>query len=106
MSSRTLRLDFFLPDYGVAIECQGGQRFEAVDFYGGGKGFQNTINRDIIKKQLCEEHGIRVLYYSDLQIMYPYSVIEDFETMLHAIKEKGFVNNTSDWEYPELPLEF
>lgn len=106
ISSRALRLDFFLPDYGVAIECQGGQHFTAIDFFGGEEGFQNTTDRDLLKKQLCEEHGIRVLYYSDLQIIYPYFVIEDFETLLHAIKEKGFVSDRSKWEDPRLPLVF
>lgn len=106
VSARALRLDFFLPDYSVAIECQGGQHFTAVDFFGGEEGLQNTTDRDLLKKQLCEEHGIRVLYYSDLQIIYPYFVIEDFETLLHAIKEKGFINDKNRWEDPKLPLLF
>ena len=59
-----MHLDFFLPDYGVAIECQGGQHFRAIDLYGGDVALQATIERDFIKKQQCDEHGIRVLYYS------------------------------------------
>ena len=104
VSSGTLRLDFFLPDYSVAIECQGGQHFTAVDYYGGEEGLRSTQERDALKKSLCEKHGIRVLYYSDLGIVYPYFVIEDFETLLHAIKEKGIIMDRSKWQDPVLPL--
>lgn len=102
VSSRTLRLDFFLPDYSVAIECQGGQHFTAVEYYGGEEGLRSTQERDAQKKRLCEKHGIRILYYSDLGIVYPYFVIEDFETLLHAIKEKGIIKDRSLWQDPVL----
>lgn len=102
VSSRTLRLDFFLPDYSVAIECQGGQHFTTVEYYGGEEGLRSTQERDAQKKRLCEKHGIRILYYSDLGIVYPYFVIEDFETLLHAIKEKGIIKDRSLWQDPVL----
>ncbi len=98
VSSRTLRLDFFLPEYGVAIACQGGQHFFSIDYYGGEKGLQSTQERDAQKKELCEKHGIRVLYYSDLGLVYPYFVFEDFEALLHAIKEKGIIKDRSLWQ--------
>lgn len=105
-SVRSMHLDFFLPDYGVAIECQGGQHFRAIDFYGGDAALQYTIERDNIKKQQCEDHGIRVLYYSDLGIEYPYYVIEDLSTLLKAIKARGIVKDTSMWTDPKLPFDF
>lgn len=103
---RPLHLDFFLPEYSVAIECQGGQHFKAVEFYGGEEMFNNTVERDTIKKKLCEEHGIQMLYYSDLGIMYPYEVIEDFQTLKYAIEQRGFVKDTHLWKEPELPFEY
>lgn len=105
-SVKSLRLDFFLPEYGVAIECQGRQHFEPIDFFGGEEGLKNAMERDEIKKKLCEKHDIRVLYYSDQQIMFPYFVIEDFETLLHAIKEKGFARDKTRWESPQLEFPF
>ena len=105
IGTRTMRLDFFLPDYGVAIECQGGQHFFAVDYYGGVNGLQSTQERDAQKKELCEEHGIRVLYYSDLGIVYPYFVFENLGQLLEAIMERGKVD-ASRWIDPELPLDF
>lgn len=101
-----LHLDFFLPEYSVVIECQGGQHFKAVEFYGGEEGFKNTVERDTIKKRLCEEHGIQMLYYSDLGIMYPYDVIEDFDTLMYAIEQRGFVEDTHLWKESELPFVF
>ena len=56
-------LDFYLPDYNVSIECQGGQHFFPVEHFGGDKGFKNTLERDKRKKKLCEENGIKLLYF-------------------------------------------
>ena len=36
-NERNLELDFYLPDYNIGIECQGGQHFEPNDFFGGKK---------------------------------------------------------------------
>jgi hypothetical protein len=43
------------------------------------------IERDKLKKQLCDEHHIRLLYYSNLGIEYPYEVFEDKEKLLNEI---------------------
>lgn len=55
-------LDFFLPDYNIAIECQGIQHFESVDRFGGEKELKEIIKRDKIKKELCEKHNIKLHY--------------------------------------------
>ena len=57
-----MRLDFYLPQYNVAIECQGIQHFEPIEFWGGQKAYKGLIKRDKIKKELCEIHNIRVVY--------------------------------------------
>lgn len=59
-------LDFYLPDYNVGIECQGGQHFEPADYFGGEDGFKQTLERDKRKKALCEKHGIKLLYYGSV----------------------------------------
>lgn len=58
-----LRLDFYLPQFNIAIECQGEQHFYPILMYGGKRGFQYQQTRDRVKKQLCENHGINILYY-------------------------------------------
>jgi len=62
-----LELDFYLPDYGIAIECQGIQHFEPTTFGGINieKAKENLIylqNNDKIKKELCEKNGIKLYY--------------------------------------------
>ncbi len=81
-------LDFFLTDYNIAIECQGRQHF-IYDSNG-----WNTIEHlnktqilDNKKKKLCLEHNINLLYYSNLNIEYPYSVIEGKDNLLNEIKK-------------------
>ena len=88
---KNMRLDFYLPEYNVAIECQGEQHFKPVDFNGKGdefaeKEFLLNTERDTLKKQLCEEHEIKLLYYSNLGIDYPYKVYEDLDELLKEIK--------------------
>ena len=58
-------LDFYLSDYKVGIECQGGQHFFPVERFGGEDGFKQTLERDKRKKALCEKHGVKLLYFGD-----------------------------------------
>lgn len=60
-----LSLDFYLPKYNVAIECQGKQHFEPVEHFGGEKGFEISSQRDKLKLELCKEHDVQIIYYSD-----------------------------------------
>ena len=78
-------MDFYIAEYNVAIECQGIQHFKSVEFFGGYDGLVKTIQRDALKKQLCEENGVKLLYYSDLGIEYPYKVFENKEELLKEI---------------------
>jgi len=57
-----LQLDFYLPDYNIAIECQGIQHFFPISYFGGEKEFEKLIYRDKIKKKLCKKNNI-LLYY-------------------------------------------
>jgi len=100
-----MKLDFFLPDYGVVIECQGEQHFVASDFMGGEEKLASLQRRDRLKEALCLEHGINVLYYSDLGYDYPYPVIEDPSLLLEAIYSNGDFDPDS-LEDPKLPLEY
>ena len=59
-------LDFYLPDYKVGVECQGLQHFFPVEYFGGDKGFKQTLERDKRKKALCEKHDIKLLYFGNV----------------------------------------
>lgn len=80
-----LELDFYLPQYKTAIECQGIQHFVSKDFFGGQEEFKKLFKRDNKKKQLCDENGIKLLYYSNLKIDYPYKVFENKKELLNEI---------------------
>ena len=86
-----LQLDFYIPKYNVAIECQGKQHF--IKESGWRKDnkeeeFNELVERDNKKRKLCEEHGIKLLYYSNLGIEYPYKVYEDKNELLNEILKK------------------
>ena len=60
-----LELDFFLPDYNIAIECQGEQHFKPVSF-GGDKieKYNKQIKLDKLKLDKCKNNGVELLYFS------------------------------------------
>lgn len=79
-------LDFYLNDYDIAIECQGIQHFEIVEHFGGKQGLYEHKERDERKKTLCEEHGIKIIYYANYKHDFPYNVITDKNKLLNEIK--------------------
>lgn len=81
-----LRLDFYLPEYNIAIECQGLQHFKEVKFDENYSTLEETINRDNIKYKLCQEHGIKLFYYADYNYKFPYKVFQNKEELLNNIK--------------------
>ena len=57
------RLDIYLSDYDIAIECQGDQHFVPNEFFGGEKSFKRQLFLDKEKYNECKNAGIIVLYY-------------------------------------------
>ena len=82
-----LELDFYLSQYNIAIECQGKQHFEQIThFDDNGDSFEIRIERDKRKLKLCQDNGVKLLYYSNLGVEYPYNVFEDKELLLKEIR--------------------
>lgn len=78
-------LDFYLPKYNVAIECQGAQHF--IDNAWDHKGtLLKIIKMDELKKELCHKNGVEIKYYSNLAIKYPYQVFEDKKELINDIQ--------------------
>ena len=80
------RLDFFLPDYNIAIEYQGEQHFKPVKYFGGEKRFIDRIERDKKKNKLCFENNIKILYVS----FWPYAyedIINNKKDLIEKIYE-------------------
>ena len=56
------RLDVFLPERNLALEYQGEQHYQAVSAFGGADALARTIERDALKKRLCEENSVELVY--------------------------------------------
>ena len=54
--------DVFITKLNVAIEYQGKQHFEPVDFFGGEESFKEGQERDILKREISKKHGIKLVY--------------------------------------------
>ena len=79
-------LDFYLPQYNIGIECQGEHHFQKSG-WGRGENGEKVIERDLNKLKLCQEHGIKIFFYSNLGIEYPYKVFENKKDLLEEIKK-------------------
>lgn len=56
-------LDFFLPDYNTAIECQGIQHFKPIKRFGGKLAYEKCVLLDKRKKEKCSKNGVKLYYY-------------------------------------------
>lgn len=75
-------LDFYIPEYNFAIECQGEQHYKPVDFANKGEEwakmkFEQIKNNDKRKSILCKENNVK-LYY----IKYNENVVEKLNKIL------------------------
>ena len=82
-----MSLDFYLPDYNIAIECQGKQHFlEKCTFSNNNKETLELVQeRDDTKKRLCKENNVQLLYFSTMKIKFPYKVITNETDLLIEI---------------------
>ena len=81
-----LSLDFYLPEYNIAIECQGKQHFRWNSFFGEEEEFEKQIERDNRKATLCFEHGVKLLYYSNPLLKPTYEVVTNRKELIESIK--------------------
>lgn len=72
VTGENLELDVYNDDLRLAVEYNGRQHYQFNSHFHNGSNdrFQNQQYRDLIKKQLCEENGVRL-------IIVPYSVPPD-----------------------------
>jgi very-short-patch-repair endonuclease len=61
---KPLSLDFYIPQYNVAIECQGEQHFKPIEIFGGEKEYKDILERDKTKLKECQENGVKLFYYT------------------------------------------
>ena len=83
------KLDFFLPQYNIAIECHGEQHFKPIEYFGGEETFKLRKKWDEEKLLLCNNNNIKIIYYSNIKISnYKLGdVINNKEKLLNIIYE-------------------
>ena len=84
------RLDFYLPKYNIAIECQGAQHFKPIIFgnYDEEQAIKNLIEtnkKDLLKKELCEKNNIKLLYYTTKELNLEFN--KKYITNLKSLKK-------------------
>jgi hypothetical protein len=57
-----MEIDFFLNDYNIGIEFQGGQHFKSIEHWGGIEGLKKIQENDKIKQILCNKNNIPLYY--------------------------------------------
>lgn len=78
-------IDFFLPEYNVGIECHGIQHFKPVCFFGGENKYNEQKNRDLLKYELCSEHGIKIYYFTNIERGYFEKIYCNEKTLIEDI---------------------
>lgn len=81
-------LDFYIPKYKIAIECQGIQHFEPLLAFGGDNGLAHRKKLDENKLRLCKERVIDVIYYANYEYDFPYEVKTSKEELINLIRLK------------------
>lgn len=59
---KRMELDVYLPKLKLAFEYQGQQHFRPIDFFGGEQVYIEQVKRDKLKKKLCENRNISLIY--------------------------------------------
>ena len=81
-----MTIDFYLPEYNIAIECQGEQHYRPVKYFGGPGELVKDMKRDKVKEKLLLEHEITPIYFSAEK--YRDDALTEVEEVLNKILEK------------------
>jgi len=58
-------LDVYFPDLNIALEYQGKQHDEPVEYFGGNEAYLNQQKRDKKKKAKCDKNNCKLIYVRD-----------------------------------------
>lgn len=83
-----MSLDFYLPNYDIAIEYQGRQHFSDKTRFN----HKDTLERDLHKLSICNENGVRIMYFTYEFDKIPkdfkyYKIYTDEDTFIKAITD-------------------
>lgn len=55
------RFDIWFPKRYIAVEYNGRQHYEPIDFFGGEEGFRKTVANDKLKAQKCIDNNVKLI---------------------------------------------
>lgn len=58
-------IDIYFTELNIAIEYQGSQHYEPINFFGGIEAFERTKERDENKRKLCLENNCELIYVNE-----------------------------------------
>ena len=68
--------DIFISKLNIAIEYQGQQHFEPVDFFGGEMAFEELKKRDAEMAVLLAQKGVKLVYINYWEEISPQLIID------------------------------
>jgi hypothetical protein len=95
-------LDFYLPDYNIAIECQGIQHFEPKEWFDRKRKFTDRVKDDTKKLKKCLSNNTEMIYVVDnkkyFEKKYNFDIVEPFSgnvsyKMIHINEFSNFFLN-------------
>lgn len=103
-------LDIYIHELEVALEYQGKQHDEPVEFFGGQQAFELNKERDARKKRLCEMYGVHIVYvrpgYRLTDVLDEIKVHSAVEVELESRElAPAFVNNITDYKKELLQID-
>ena len=72
----SMSYDVYICGLKIAIEYQGKQHFEPVEYFGGKEHYDKQIERDKLKLQLSEANGVKLIYINYWEDVTPDLIIE------------------------------
>ena len=82
----SMSYDVYICGLKIAIEYQGKQHFEPVDFFGGEVSHEKQVERDRLKRQLSADNGVRLIYVNYWEDVTPSLIREKIEKALQQEK--------------------
>lgn len=85
-----LELDVFIEELNIGIEHQGEQHFRPVKDFGGYRTFKRVKRNDKLKKEICDQHGVPIVYFGYKEKITGYMVERRIEYCLQQNKKSVY----------------
>ena len=72
----SMSYDVYICGLKIAIEYQGKQHFEPVEYFGGKENYEKQVERDKLKLELSEKNGVKLIYINYWENITPDLIIE------------------------------